>query len=156
MRLASVWHVYGLRKGKLWILNLSIRISVLTDPLAPHKLTHMDNNTRDKGLDRMFHALADGTRRAVVQRLLEGEATVSDLADPHPMALPNFLKHVRVLEESGLIASRKTGRVRTCEINIEALARVERWAITQREIWERKLDRLEMYLDGGTNGPSDN
>ena len=109
----------------------------------------------DSDLDAMFHALADGTRRAVVGRLLEGETSVSELAEPHPMALPNFLKHVRVLEQSGLIRTRKAGRTRICEINIEAIGQVERWALSHRQIWEGRLDRLGHYLEARTHGTSD-
>ena len=79
----------------------------------------MDNNAI--ALDAIFHALADPTRRAVIQRLGEGPATVSELAEPFDMALPSFMKHVRVLEGTGLVRSRKLGRIRTCVLDRENL-----------------------------------
>lgn len=97
-------------------------------------------------LDRVFSALADPTRRAVVQRLAKGPATVSELAQPFSMALPSFLQHLRVLEDCGLVRSRKQGRVRTCEVDPGSLATAERWFAEQRALWEGRLDRLEAYL----------
>jgi DNA-binding transcriptional ArsR family regulator len=102
-------------------------------------------------LDRAFHALADPTRRAVVQRLTQGDATVSDLATPFGMALPSFMKHIRVLEQSGLIGSKKVGRVRTCKLETQRLTAVEQWFNDQRAIWESRhhnLDRLLTRLQG--------
>lgn len=99
-------------------------------------------------LDRTFQALADPTRRAVVERLGRGPATVSDLARPFEMALPSFLQHLKVLEASGLITSRKTGRVRTCELSAQTLATMEDWLIKQRLRWERRLDQLDELLTG--------
>lgn len=109
----------------------------------------MENNQAT--LDRIFHALADPTRRAVVQRLGQGEATVSDLASPFDMELPSFLKHIRVLEGAELVVSNKTGRVRTCKLKSETLAAVEKWVGDQRAIWEsrhRNLDGLLAKLKG--------
>lgn len=80
-------------------------------------------------------------------RLCEGEASVGELAKPFAMALPSLLKHIRILESSGLVASAKTGRVRTCSLQPEALATVEVWLAAQREIWEQRLDRLERYVE---------
>jgi len=97
-------------------------------------------------LDRAFHALADPTRRAVVQRLGQGEATVSDLAVPFDMALPSFMKHIRVLEGAGLIDSNKIGRVRTCKLKSETLAAVEKWFGDQRAIWENRHQNLDNLL----------
>jgi DNA-binding transcriptional ArsR family regulator len=98
-------------------------------------------------LDTVFHALADPTRRAVVQRLGRGDATVSDLARPFGMALPSFMKHIRVLEGSGLIGSRKIGRVRTCTLDPARLAAVETWFADQRAVWESRYDNLDTLLD---------
>ena len=97
-------------------------------------------------LDRVFGALSDPTRRAIVMRLCAGEASVGDLADPFAMALPSFLKHIRVLEESGLVVSEKSGRVRTCRLRPEAMAGAEDWLQQQRAIWEARLDRFEAYV----------
>lgn len=98
-------------------------------------------------LDTVFHALADPTRRAVLQRLSQGTASVSELAKPFDMALPSFLQHLRVLEDSGLVRSRKDGRVRTCEMRAEPLSNAERWIVEQRKAWEGRLDRLAAYLE---------
>ena len=105
----------------------------------------MPNQT--DALDPVFRALADPTRRAVLNRLSHGPATVSELAEPFGMALPSFLQHLKVLEEGGLVRSRKIGRVRTCAIEPRALATAERWLAEQRAVWESRLDRLETYLD---------
>lgn len=104
----------------------------------------MDNNERS--LDSLFHALADPTRRAVVQRLGEGPATVSELAQPFEMALPSFLKHVGVLEGAGLIRSSKAGRVRTCTLRPGALVAVERWFEDQRALWKGRYENLDDLL----------
>jgi DNA-binding transcriptional ArsR family regulator len=98
-------------------------------------------------LDRVFGALSDATRRAIVMRLCDGEASVGELAKPFEMALPSLMKHIRILESSGLVASEKTGRVRTCSLQTEALASIELWLAAQRKIWEQRLDRLEMYVE---------
>ena len=97
-------------------------------------------------LDSVFRALADPTRRAVLHQLSRGPASVSELAKPYEMALPSFLQHLQVLEDGGLIRSRKTGRVRTCEMQPDPLATAEGWIAEQREIWEGRLDRLDAYL----------
>lgn len=98
-------------------------------------------------LDHVFGALSDPTRRAIVMRLCEGEASVGELAKPFDMALPSLMKHIRILESCGLVASEKTGRVRTCALRAEALATVEVWLADQRQIWEQRLDRLETYVE---------
>ena len=104
----------------------------------------MDNQSNQ--LDQVFGALSDGTRRAIVMRLCEGEASIGTLARPFDMALPSLMKHIRVLENCGLVATRKTGRVRTCALHADALATVEGWLADQRTIWESRLDRLESYV----------
>jgi DNA-binding transcriptional ArsR family regulator len=98
------------------------------------------------GLDALFHAMSDPTRRAVVEQLSRGPATVSDLAAPHDIALPTFLKHLKVLEASGLVRSEKSGRVRTCHVEAEPLAAAERWLGRQRQIWESRLDRQDALV----------
>ena len=97
-------------------------------------------------LDGIFQALADPTRRAVVGRLGRGPASVGELAAPFDMALPSFMKHIRMLEESGLIRTSKTGRVRTCEVDRLRLAAVDGWLAEQRAIWEGRTDRLEQFV----------
>lgn len=96
-----------------------------------------------KHLDTFFGALADPTRRAVIERLATGPAPVSELHAPHDIALPTFMKHLAKLEAAGLVRSEKRGRVRTVHIEAAPLAAAERWISDQRAIWERRLDRLE-------------
>ena len=97
-------------------------------------------------LDVVFRALADPSRRSIVERLSLGAATVTDLAEPLPMSMPAVLQHLQVLEDSGIVRSRKVGRVRTCSIEVRALQPVERWIDERRSSWERRLDRLGAYL----------
>jgi len=97
-------------------------------------------------LDRVFQALADPTRRGMVERLSRGPASVSDLAKPLPMSLPAVVQHLQVLEASGLVRSEKVGRVRTCRIEPQALRMAEHWIAERRTGWERRLDRLSDYL----------
>jgi DNA-binding transcriptional ArsR family regulator len=93
--------------------------------------------------DRVFHALGDATRRAIVVHLGSGPASVSELARPLPVTLAAVVQHVQVLEASGLVATRKRGRVRTCQLVPEALLEAERWLAGRRALWEGRLDRLE-------------
>ena len=97
-------------------------------------------------LDLLFRAMADPTRRAVLERLGRGKAPVGELARPFKMALPSFMQHLDVLEQSGLIHSTKLGRVRTCELNGTRLSEAEGWLAKQRRIWERRLDQLDAHL----------
>lgn len=103
----------------------------------------MTNHSPDLSL--LFHALSDPTRRAMLTRLAQGSARVTDLSGPTGLSLPTVLRHIAVLEEAGLIASSKEGRVRTCAIVPEALAPVRSWLDEQRSIWEGRLDRLEAF-----------
>src|ERR1700684_3441275 len=96
-------------------------------------------------LDRMFHALADPARRAMIERLSLGPAPVSELARPLPMSLPAAMQHLGVLEEAGLVRSQKIGRVRTCAIEPGALSQAENWINQRRIEWERRLHRLGDY-----------
>lgn len=98
-------------------------------------------------LDHVFHALADPSRRSIVERLSRGPASVSELAQPLPMSLPAVVQHLQVLEATGLVRSEKVGRVRTCRIEPAALRPVEQWIAERRAGWERRLDRLGDYLD---------
>ncbi|WP_266157739.1 ArsR/SmtB family transcription factor [Dyella silvatica] len=105
----------------------------------------MANNAM--ALDSIFHALADPTRRAVIQRLGRGPATVGELAEPFGMALPSFMKHVGILERTGLIRSRKHGRIRTCALEQKNLAAAERWFADQRAMWASRYQNLDSLLE---------
>ena len=97
-------------------------------------------------LDRVFHALADPSRRAMVDRLTRGPATVSDLAAPFSMTLAAVSQHLKVLEDSGVVRTEKVGRVRTCRIEPAALTAAEQWISKRKALWERRLDRLAEVL----------
>jgi DNA-binding transcriptional ArsR family regulator len=97
-------------------------------------------------LDGVFQALADPTRRMIVERLSHGSASVSDLAKPLPMSLPAVFQHLQVLEASGLVRSEKVGRVRTCHLDLKMLNTAEAWIDARRAMWMRRLDRLDSYL----------
>ena len=105
-------------------------------------------------LDLMFQALADPSRRIMVERLSRGPASVSELARPLSMSLSAVVQHLAVLEASGLVRSEKTGRVRTCRIEPTALQAAEQWLSDRRLGWERKLDRLGEFLAGAGDEPS--
>lgn len=97
-------------------------------------------------LDKAFHALSDPSRRAMIERLSHGPASVSELAKPLPMTLSAVAQHLKVLEEAGLVRSGKTGRVRTCALDIDAMARVELWITDRKRFWDQQYDQLEAYL----------
>ena len=101
----------------------------------------------------MFQALADPSRRVMVERLSRGPAAVSELAQPLAMSLPAVVQHLQVLEASGLVRSEKIGRVRTCRIEPAAMRPVEQWIAERRTSWERRLDRLGDYLAAEPNEP---
>lgn len=101
---------------------------------------------QDLATDRAFHALADPTRRALLARLAQGPASVSELAQPIPISLPAVLQHLAVLEASGLVVSEKRGRVRTCRLDPAALTLAETWIAARRREWEARFDRLADYL----------
>jgi DNA-binding transcriptional ArsR family regulator len=94
----------------------------------------------------VFHALSDANRRAMIDRLLDGPASVSELARPLRISLPAVVQHLHVLEDSGVVRSHKVGRVRTCEIEPVALSVAERWIGERRAAWEARLDRLGEFL----------
>lgn len=102
---------------------------------------------QDALLDLAFQALADPSRRAMVDRLVQGPATVSELAKPLAMSLPGVMQHLAVLEASGLVVSEKIGRTRTCRIEPMVLTQAEHWIAERRVLWERRLDRLGQFLD---------
>jgi DNA-binding transcriptional ArsR family regulator len=102
---------------------------------------------RYQAVERVFAALSDPTRLAVVERLSAGPATVTELARPFPMALPSFAQHLGVLEDCGLVRSRKVGRVRTYRLVPRGLEVAERWMAARRRTWETRLDQLDRYLE---------
>jgi DNA-binding transcriptional ArsR family regulator len=107
-------------------------------------------------LDRAFQALSDPTRRAMLERLTHGPASVSELKRPLKMSLPAVMQHLAMLETSGLVVSEKAGRVRTCRVNLPALAEAEHWIAERRIEWERRFDRLGEYLKSlNSEGESD-
>jgi len=105
---------------------------------------HVLNN--QDALDRAFHALADPTRRTILERLAREPVSVGALAKPLAMSLPAVMQHLSVLEAAGLVRSEKSGRVRMCRVEPEALSRAERWINDRRTEWEHRLDRLGAYL----------
>jgi DNA-binding transcriptional ArsR family regulator len=114
----------------------------------------MPNNIAD--LNRVFRAIADPTRRTVLERLSRGPATVGEMAKAFEMALPSFLQHLEVLEECGLVESEKHGRVRTCRLASEPLNVAEGWMSSLRGIWDRRADQLDAYLNQFKNPPQHN
>lgn len=97
-------------------------------------------------LDKAFAALADPTRRAIVHRLCEGPTSVTELSAPFDMALPSLLKHVQVLEQSGLVRSEKSGRIRTCTVEPAALQATRGWLDQHLAAWDERLDRMEAHI----------
>lgn len=114
-------------------------------------LKHMPN--QQASLDLMFQALSDPTRRAMVERLSQGPASVSELARPLAMSLPSVVQHLQLLEASGLVSSQKVGRVRTCQIEPAGLQAAERWINERRTSWVKRLDRLGDYLAATADQP---
>ena len=105
-----------------------------------------DMAKHDPDLSLLFHALADTTRRSILNRLAQGPARVTDLAGPTGLRLPTVMRHLSVLEEAGLIATSKDGRVRTCAIRPDAMEPAREWIDEQRAIWEARLDRLDAFV----------
>jgi DNA-binding transcriptional ArsR family regulator len=97
-------------------------------------------------LDSTFGALADPTRRAILASLMLGQASITELAKPHRMSLPAVMKHLRVLEDAGLVSQQKTGRTRRCRLAAEPLKNAEQWISQYRKFWEGALDNLERFL----------
>ena len=104
-------------------------------------------------LDGVFHSLADPTRRQIVERLTVKSASVKELAEPFEMSLPAVMLHLQILEASGIVTSRKVGRVRTVSINPEPLLMAETWISQRKQTWTRLFDQLENLLDGGEDNP---
>jgi DNA-binding transcriptional ArsR family regulator len=112
--------------------------------------TSADRGTaaRSHEISRVFQALADPTRRAVVERLASGPASTTELARPFNMALPSFAQHLAMLEKYGMVRSRKEGRVRRFHLAPKPLATAEDWMVAQRAIWNQRLDQLQDYVEG--------
>lgn len=108
---------------------------------------------RNHEISRIFQALADPTRRAVVERLVRGPASTTELARPFDMALPSFAQHLAMLEKCGVVRSRKEGRVRRFHLAPKPLATAEVWMAAQRAIWNQRLDQLQDYVEGMTTPP---
>jgi DNA-binding transcriptional ArsR family regulator len=104
------------------------------------------SSRNQSNLDTTFAALADPTRRAILAALIGGQASVSELAKPHRMSLPAVMKHLRVLQDAGLVAQEKTGRVRRCRLAGESLREASDWLARYRVFWEAQLDSLDRYL----------
>jgi DNA-binding transcriptional ArsR family regulator len=103
-------------------------------------------HTQQVTIDRVFHALGDPTRRAIVEKLSEGPITVSHLAKPLDITLAAVVQHVQILEKSGLVNTEKVGRVRTCRIEPKGLSVAEKWIDERRSLWEKRFDRLGALL----------
>ncbi len=99
-----------------------------------------------ENLDATFSALADPTRRAILATLSGGQASVSELAQPYRMSLPAVMKHLRVLEDAGLVSQEKTGRIRRCRLAVQPLKQASEWLSFYRSFWESQLNALERYL----------
>ncbi len=137
------------RSSRLCLLaRLLPRKKVLNFP-RPHAIPKHVLNNQDP-LDLIFQALADRSRRAILERLTRGLASVSELAQPLEMSLPAVVQHLQVLESGGLIKTEKIGRVRTCTIETPGLPAAEHWISERRTTGERRLDRLGEYLAGTT------
>src|ERR1700751_121593 len=109
-------------------------------------LQYSPTTPHEPPVEVVFHALSDANRRAMIDRLLEGPASVSELARPVSISLPAVVQHLHVLEGSGVVRSHKVGRGRTCEIEPYALSTAERWISERRASWEARLDRLGEFL----------
>jgi DNA-binding transcriptional ArsR family regulator len=109
-------------------------------------LTSMLNKVPEDSLGLKLQALADPTRRAILARLLNGEATVNTLAAPFEISLPAVSRHIKVLEQAGLITRGRNAQERPCRLSVDALKEIDAWMQAYREVWEERLDRLEVYL----------
>src|SRR5580700_9556179 len=121
--------------SRLTLDNRPLTVAALNRAKSPA------NRKKKPDIDRIFHALGDPTRRAIVEKLSQGPVSVSRLAEPLAMTLAAVVQHLRILEDSGLVRTEKTGRVRTCNIEPAGFAALERWIGERRTIWERRLDR---------------
>lgn len=107
--------------------------------------------TNHLNIDAVFHALADPTRRAVIEQLSKKPAAIKELAAPYHMALPSFLQHIKILEQGGLIETQKIGRTRQCSLRPEALQAVDQWIRDRSAMWTHRMDALDQYLQSQSN-----
>ena len=107
----------------------------------------MRSSTMDRRLDGTFAALANSTRRAMLARLVEGQANVNELAEPFELSLPAISKHLKVLERAGLIVRGQRAQFRPCSLDATPLQEIATWAELYRPIWEARLDRMDIYLE---------
>lgn len=121
----------------------------MTAPIAGHMVNQM---VKYSTLDRQLSAIADSTRREILDRLTIGPASISDLAAPLSISLPGLMKHVRILEEADLVRTEKHGRTRECRLGDAPLDDVAAWVDEHRRRWERRLDRFETYIAGNKEG----
>lgn len=123
--------------------SAALKARLLTFPTAASILNHMVKYREPARLDAVLAAIADPTRRAIINRLARGSARVSDVAQRFPMSLTGFIKHVRVLESAGLVSRKKDGRENTLALNAEPLRDVAQWTLNYAQFWESRLGRFE-------------
>jgi DNA-binding transcriptional ArsR family regulator len=133
----------GRAKQQRLDILISLHILYLTDRLTT-EMAHQ-TMTGDE-LSQIFRALADPTRRAILERLSEGEASVSELAEPFEMSLPAISRHLKVLERAGLITRGRDAQWRPCRLEVKPLKDVDAWMSPYRQFWEESFDRLDDYL----------
>lgn len=119
----------------------------MIDRAVEARRAHRGSRRPKIDIDRIFHALGDATRRAIVDRLSAGPVSVSTLAEPLDISLAAVVQHLQVLEDSGLVRTQKVGRVRTCSVEPAALSAAEQWIRERRSMWEQRFDRLGKLLD---------
>ena len=112
-----------------------------------HMVKYLQNTQETTQLDAVFGALADGTRRAILAKLAQGPARVTDLAEPFAMSLPAISKHLKVLERAGLLQRDKQGRVHRCSLNPAPMQEAATWIEQTRAFWQGRLDGLDQYLN---------
>jgi DNA-binding transcriptional ArsR family regulator len=110
-------------------------------------------NASSSQLDNVFRALGDPTRQAIIERLADCPASVSELAAPFDMSLPAIYQHLQILRDAGLVQTIKAGRIRTCRLEVRALRRAERWLSERRSMWEHRLDALAEHLSRDKTRP---
>jgi DNA-binding transcriptional ArsR family regulator len=121
-------------------------------PIDVARATKVTVARREDDLDRLFHALSDPTRRAIVRELSHGDATISELAEPFDMTLPGFTKHLAVLERAGLVHRERVGKAKRCRLDIDALDDADQWIASCRIYWRETLASLVEFLEGPGTG----